>query len=253
MVVELSNILAAKDDETPLMKIIFFAIFALIWVVGAIAKAASAKKEQARREEMRRELEDSRKNAPDWGEIASRPTGSMPPLPPMPPRTPSHAPTRAPSRAPTRSQTSTPPRMQSPHPYNPSTPPPQRKTNQYNPSTPPPQRAPNQYNPSTPPPSRLPQMNMPSKRPPPVPIAQRNAKQKKPKKPRQEQVFAQQAVQSTASARSATPVPVAARRPMQRADAAQLRGWLSPQTLREQFILTEILQGPIALRRRENF
>jgi hypothetical protein len=52
-------------------------------------------------------------------------------------------------------------------------------------------------------------------------------------------------------AKAATPAPVtapAAAKPVASVDAKLLSRWLRPQTLRTQFILTEIFQPPVALR-----
>ncbi|HRK29922.1 MAG TPA: hypothetical protein PLD59_02500, partial [Tepidisphaeraceae bacterium] len=106
--------------------------------------------------------------------------------------------------------------------------------------------------PPAPPPPVPPRMNIPANRPSPVSInrgnqRQKQQKQKKPKKPAQ--VFAERPFPEAAA--SPTPVtapPAVARQPGPAVDAGQLRGWLRPQTLREQFMLTEILQRPLALR-----
>jgi hypothetical protein len=59
-----------------------------------------------------------------------------------------------------------------------------------------------------------------------------------------------QAVSTPPPAAPPSPRPAAAAppRPSAAVDAAALRRWLRPQTLRTQFILTEILQPPPALR-----
>lgn len=184
---DLSNILAAKEDDA-LMKVVFFAAVALIWGIGALVKMASKKKDQEHRERVRRELEESRKNAPDYNVVVNQPPVKVP----------------------------TPPQRQSaPAPVYRAPPAPPRK-------------------------------------PPPVPQQQRQPKQKKQKKaPKPPIVVAQQVEEATTQRVFAAQSPVRSKQATANVDADQLRNWLRPQTLREQFILTEILQPPLALRRRE--
>jgi outer membrane biosynthesis protein TonB len=180
------SILAAKNDTDTLMTVVFFLVVAVLWGVGALAKMASKKKEHEHRERVRRELEESRRNAPNYDVVVNQPPVNVP-LPPSAPPRPAPVQRQAPPRP-----------------------------------------------------------------PPPVPKT-RPPKQKKPKKAPAAPVFAQQPVEEQTVQRlapsGAAPRPAAAA--SAKVDANQLKNWLRPQTLREQFILTEILQPPLALRHRE--
>jgi hypothetical protein len=74
-----------------------------------------------------------------------------------------------------------------------------------------------------------------SRRPPPIPAKTAAAPARKP------QPGVLQRVESIAT-------QAAPRQPARAASAVSLHRWLTPKTLRQQFILTEVLQPPLALR-----
>jgi hypothetical protein len=100
----------------------------------------------------------------------------------------------------------------------------------------------------------------PAVQPPPVPVpapqrVQRRGKAKAARRGRQADVapaMPAQVVQSTLESiqahRSAAPAASAGQQATASANAAALHRWLSARTMRSQFILTEILQPPLALR-----
>jgi hypothetical protein len=56
------------------------------------------------------------------------------------------------------------------------------------------------------------------------------------------------ATQPVAVARAAPAKPIATGNPIPTLSAASIRKWMSPATLKQQFLLTEILQPPLSLR-----
>jgi hypothetical protein len=89
-------------------------------------------------------------------------------------------------------------------------------------------------------PQRLPkQTRTPAKAPPPLPSAKKGT------------VSTAAAIESIATvARRSTPIasPTSSERAPVSANATALRAWLQPKTLRQQFMLTEVFQPPLALR-----
>jgi hypothetical protein len=187
---QLAQILA--DNESNIVKILFGAIFLVIWAVSALMSMLAKKKEQERRERVRREIELGR---------SLPPMQQMPgPMAPPPMRSP-HAPQAPPVRG-------KPPR---PAPLRPAPPP--RVQQQ--------------------PKKRFPVKAPTSRRAQPVPVA-----------PEARPSDARTVVESA-------PAPRAIEAPARRGSsptAAALHAWLKPDTLRKQFILTEVLQPPLAMR-----
>ena len=235
---ELAHILAESDD---------FQKFVVMIVVGAIIGIGSlisaAKKKQQEQERLRhrenwdRIQEEMRQRAANAAQILSQ-QGGYPayPTPPMPQQAPPVLPLQA--------------------SYPPAAPPP-----------PPPVFAPTRsidgpYMPPRPPPGRP-----ASARPMPIPpravqVNQPFSRPTQPRRPKKQKPGRLPPAPPMAPAGSASPpaIPTASRaaadapptsrtaQPSSSADAAALSRWLTAKTLRSQFILTEILQPPLALR-----
>lgn len=231
--------LADADDYG---KLVFGIIVAIIWGIGALVNAAKKKQKDLQErvqhgENWARIEQEMRQRAAAAQATLSRPPGQgyappPPPTyaapPPLPPQAYAPAPPPPPVFAPTRS-------IQGP----------------YVPSRPV----------HRPMPPRMTQRSVqrPFQRPVairPAPVMQQQPAQRKSKK--QKQVRPQQAPPMP----PAEPVvPIAAHAPISTrpaareaaaADAAALSRWLTPKTLRSQFILTEILQPPLAFREDRN-
>lgn len=154
-------ILAAADDVT---KVLFAAVFFLIWIASAAMSQLAKRQEKLRREQVRREVDSTQKNPRKSAQPRqqSRPAPKMPAKPVVRrPAPPVHRPARTSS---------------------------------------------------------------------PVPI----------------EAIMQPVIASKVAAQK-THTPDTKRRSIA-PTAAALNGWLRPETLRKQFILTEILQPPLALR-----
>ena len=217
------HILADTDDA---IKLVFGVIVAIIWGISALA--SFFKKQQKDGEEQRRHREnwerinqEMRARATTAERTLSQPQGwtpphmppGMPPLPQVPPARPASRPPPPPVFAPTRSIDARPVPVRQPVPRRviPVAQPAHRQ-----PPARPKQKPKKQKSRDLPPAPPL-----PSAIPAAVPVAARAVSEARP------------------AARPAAPAP---------ADAAALSRWLNPGTLRSQFILTEILQPPLALR-----
>jgi hypothetical protein len=194
------HILAASGDND-LVKVVLGGIFALIWVIGAIASAAAKRRKAERQREIQMELESAARTAPRWDEIATQ-NAPVPPMPPPPNQ--GQAP-----QAPTPPRPPIPPRAPSPSRPKQQVPPKKKKQ---------------------------------PRRPPPVPAVAELVNAVQTHAARTE------AFRPAAEAR--VPEPQRATGPS--VDATALRAWLRPATLRQQFILTEILQPPLSQRPRRD-
>jgi hypothetical protein len=211
------SFLAANDVEN----LVFTVIVAVAMGIGGIISAA--KKKQKSEEQRRRTRgnwerieQEMRQRAAQAQAALSQPPGAPrayapPPLPPAPP---------APVFAPTRS-------IEGPYV------PPRPQQNR--------QQAPRPVHTQRPAPRP---MNRPQVR------RQKQQNQPRPAPTMAKAAAALPAAPPIVARRAETPpVPTAGRAPSG-ADAAALSRWLNPKTLRSQFILTEILQPPLALRDR---
>ena len=198
------------------VKLIVGVVVAIVWGLGALASAV--KKKQKDVEAQRRHQEHWQQIGQEMRDRAARAVSTLSqqpgqaPLPPLPPRAPGHAPPPRMSQpvfAPQRSIAGR-PVAQRPMPPRAM---PARPVTQPAPRRPKKQKAKGQGLPTAPP---LPAV--------PAPVAI--------------QAASPAAVSATAGER----------RGGTGANAAALARWLTPATLRSQFILTEILQPPLALR-----
>ena len=204
----LSYAILAAGDDD-IFRVIVPIVIAIIWGLGALINAAKKKQKEA--EGRRRHGENWQRIEQDMRQRAAQAQNVLtrpPPLPYQPPPPPSPPP---PVFAPTRT-------IEGPYvPPRPVQRPVAVRTN----------------------PVSMPQGPQPVARPAP-----RKTKKKTPKPP--PVPVEVPAVPITAQAPVAPP---SAHRPAGvAADAAALTRWLNPKTLRSQFILTEILQPPLALR-----
>lgn len=179
MIDSLAYILA--DTETDYTKVIFGAVFFLIWIVSAIVSTIAKKQEEQRRKRVREQLERS-------GELPAAP-GQVAVPPPLPQR----------------------PQPQAPRPQRPSPPPRPVVVKQ--------------------PPKKFP-VKQPTRR---------------VSRPAPETLEAQAHTPASRIA-AAAPAPSPAKRPTVGASATAISSWLRPATLRQQFILTEVFQPPVAMR-----
>ena len=227
---DVPGFLADADDG---IKLVFGVIVAIIWGISALA--SFLKKQQKESEEQRRHREnwerinqEMRARAATAQTTLSQPQGwatpphlppNMPPLPPVPQARPA-TPPPPPVFAPTRSIEARPVPVR--QPVQVRQPPPRRVIPVAQPASRqapprPKQKAKKQKSRGLPPAPPLPAAATAAA----VPIAARASSDAQP------------------AARTAGPAP---------ADAAALSRWLNARTLRSQFILTEILQPPLALR-----
>ena len=206
----LPHILA--ETETDLPKIIFGLIFFIIWALSAFVSWMNKQQQEARRQRIREEIE----RAARYGgpQPARAPT---PPTPPTPPRRPQRIAEGIAQRYPDVLLPPAPPPLPPPMPQAP----------------PPQQRRP------VPPVAAKPKP--PQRRPQRQPQARRNVSAPVPPALPLEEV----APAPAAYVNITQPAP---RAKAQTVDAASVKRWLTPATLRHQFILTEILQPPLALR-----
>jgi hypothetical protein len=198
------------------LKLIFGIVVAIVWGLGALASAAKKKQKDAEAQRQHQEHwqrigQEMRDRAAKAVSTLSQQPGQAPP-PPLPPRASVHAPPRAPQPvfAPQRSIAGR-PVAQRPMPPRAV---PARPVTQTAPRRPKKQKAKAQGLPTA----------------PPLPAA----------------AAAPVAVQAASPA--AASATAGERRGGTAANAAALSRWLTPATLRSQFILTEILQPPLALR-----
>jgi hypothetical protein len=200
--------LILADNEGELTKILFGLVFFLIWAVSAAMSVIAKKKEQERRRRAQEQLQRSEGLSP------------VPAGPAPEPMRHSASRQQLPSRAPQRMP---PPLPKQPQPARP-------------------QRAPVGR-------------PAPAVRRTPAPTQRRAAVSR----PVPAQPLAPLPAESEAHGESASGrMPVAAteissasaaaRRSSTTATAAAIRAWLTPQTLRRQYILTEILQPPVTMR-----
>lgn len=225
--------LADADDYG---KVVFGIIVAIIWGIGALINAAKKKqKDQQERvehgENWARIEQEMRQRAAAAQAALSRPPGQAyapPPMrspPPLPPQAYQPAPPPPPVFAPTRS-------IQGP--YVPSQPVhrpmPPRMT----------QRSVQRPAQRPVPVRRAPAMNQPAQRKAKKPVRPPEAPPVPPAEP-VVPIASLAAISNQAAGRESAA-----------ANASALSRWLTPKTLRSQFILTEILQPPLALREDRN-
>lgn len=210
----------AASNENDFTKVVFGVIFAAIWAISAAASAWSKKKQEERRRKVQEELERASRTAPNWGEIASesprvpprRTPGLETPPAPLPPKAPPNVPPREPVRR--------------------SPPPPPART---------PQQRLEKRKAKPPKPPKSP-------KPPPVPVpATAQASGMPPSSDPLTKSWSHESSSAYATARQA-PLAGARRKAPVGVDAKAIRSWLQPATLRRQFILTEVLQPPVAMR-----
>jgi hypothetical protein len=215
------HILAQRDDETPLSKIIFGLIFVFLWLVSWAASAIAKKKEQERRRRVRDALTRGEGAPPPLPQVP--PTQMQIPLPPMQRMPPQHQ--RQEMPAPMQ-----PPRRQ--HPPMRTVPPRRILTRPI-----PPARV-QQPAPRRPAPPKQQRPSLVPTPTPPIPVSREPVP-----------VKAHASVDATeiSSSPPAATAGTGARRPSS-PSAAALNAWLRPSTLRQQFILTEVLHPPVALR-----
>ncbi len=225
---------AAPDNE--FQKVLFGSIFFIIWAIFAGINWWVKEKQKQRQRQM--PVPPAPESAPPPVPLPPGPSPSRPPQR-MPP-----GPLPSPSRAPQR-MAPAPRRMPPPVPKNPM-------MNRPRPQGPPTVRRPA--------PPRVPGTSGASRNPPMVSVP----------RPRRSPVEAlarmtEPSSTTASSAAAAAPAGIARRpdiystqlgaaetggkRDHLGADAAALNRWLRPATLRQQFLLTEILQAPVALRR----
>jgi hypothetical protein len=213
------------------LKVIFGIIVAVVWGLGVLAAAAKKKRDpegqQSHQEQWQRIEQEMRERAARALSTIGQQPGQVPPS--LPPRTPVHAPP-PPVFAPPRSIAAR-PVAHRPAPQRPVTQRPMAQRPMAQRPTPP-RAAP--ARPAGQPAPKRPKKQKAARLPtaPPLPPVAASAVV-------QDVV---QAVQATAESASAI------QRRGSAANAAALSRWLTPATLRSQFILTEILQPPLALR-----
>lgn len=216
--IALPLILVAQNDND-FMKVVFGVIFAAIWAASAAASAWSKKKQEERRRKVQEELERAARTAPNWGDIASEP-----PRPPTPPsrRAPSMDAPHEPPRVPT------PPSRRAPPPAPPRTP--QQRLEKRKAKQPP----------------KVPR----APKPPPVPSMPAPEEAVPGDMMTKSWADSSAGAYATTTARTARTATLAGARkpPPVGVDAKAIRSWLRPGTLRRQFILTELLQAPVAMR-----
>lgn len=201
-------ILAQRDSDDNWQRIVFGLLFVAFWIFSSIAGAIAKRKEQQRREKIRRELERS-------AERRKRPDVAVPaPPPPMLPDRPDKIP---------------PPPPKIPQPV-------QRS----------PFPLPGEWE------------DLPGRVPERSSEQMRRRQQKQPKRQKQPVPptvpvatgpipISHEEAQALYRPRTSAPVP-AQPRPPATASAEAIRNWLNPTTMRQQFILTELLQPPISMR-----
>ena len=197
-------------------KFVFGMIFLFIWLVSAFVSWVNKQQQQLRQRQMRLEAE------------AAARMGHRPPPPPQPVA-----------------------RHQQPMPQAPVSPrrPPQRIAEGIA------QRFPDVLLPPTPLPPPIPQQQHRQRPAPPPPPAPRPAQQRRPAKQQQPPRRAvpslppQPVVELTpADVPYVNITQPAARTKAPTVDAGAIHAWMKPATLRQQFILTELLQPPLAMR-----
>lgn len=220
-------ILAESDNSA---KLIFGAIAAAIWLISAIAGQFNKKKEEERRRRVREEIERI-----EQVERLKQMGGPAPPAP-SPQRMPDRLPSRLPERPAARLPDHPPMRAPERLPDRPAA------------------RLPDRFPPYQPERARpMPAPNRPASvdRPPSLPS--RNAKKKKkviqPAAEPQQIVNVSAAVEASPYAITrASDQTASGQRTKQSLRAGALALWLRPETLRQQFILTELFQPPISMR-----
>lgn len=216
----------ADSDDGNMVKVIFGIIALLVWGVGALASSVKKSRQQEEqrqrqmleqaREEVR--LANARRAAEGAGVAASGgPHGQVRRVPAPPPPPPAYMPAPPPG-------------------YQPVPPPmPDWMTRQGTTARVPPPVPP------------TPQLRYRSPQPPPPPPRRPKTKrQRPPAAPPAVAVF-EEALRPVATPIRG-PAATIRRAPGVAGNAAALSRWLTPQTLRSQFMLTEILQPPLALR-----
>jgi len=218
----LSSFPILADKANSINTIVYVAVFVGIWVVSAIASAMNKKKEEERRRKLREELERAEREQLLRGEKAP-PVGTIydPQRPPLPPVIIGRD-------------------IEFP------TPPPRQ------------QRIPPKPGPAP----RRQQSSRPQYQPAP-PVAVPRPKQKKSKQRVNDQADALRGMTREQAGRAEPARPVSAAMPepsvvasvnhprAATVGATVIRKWLSPKTLRQQFILTEIFQKPVSMRERK--
>ena len=208
--------------------IIFFAaIVFVIWVLSSIASAMSKQKESQRRQQFREMMEQAQQPQ------AQRPPQPYRPAPPAPRARPQQAP---PPPPPLRAPPQLNPAYQVRHPEMMMPPPPQMArpapAAMRMPSAPPPRR-PQQQQQRAPRHGANPRATT-AHVPPPIPVLQADDSHRAPER-------------GAVGKPPATPQN-AKPQATQVATAPAIARWLNPGTLRQQFILTEIFQPPLAMR-----
>lgn len=210
-------ILADAEDA---LKLIFGLIVAVVWGVGALASAS--KKKQKDLEAQREHQENWQRIEQEMRERAARALGSAPRPGQVPPPLPARPPTHVPPPPPPvfASQRSVESRPVASRPA-------VRQAVRAKPAPPPRQVA---------------------SRPGGQPAPRRPKKQKAARLPTAPPLEELTPVAARAASPAAESATAGERRGGAAANAAALSRWLTPTTLRSQFILTEILQPPLALR-----
>ena len=216
------SFILAQADGDDVVKILFGIIALIIWGVGAMASAAKKQKEQQRRRQML-DADPFRPPPPRSPPPVVRPVPPMmhPNVPLPPPVRPAPAVRPLPPLPPR--VTPAPPRLQAPQVPRVMTPvPPQRRTQ--------------------PPKKQQPRRAAPAPRRVPTPVPVEALAPMDEDGPSAPSAFANE----IRSAEEATAAAAVARKPA--VSAMALSRWLTPATLRSQFILTEVLQPPLAMR-----